>query len=90
MVLADKFLLNPSVKIDDFDIVLGSNALHCIPDKVVNFGSPIPSSYLSSPLGALLVGSIDNLKSNIDSLPILSDKLVQEYMPILTITCQIF
>ena len=70
--LADKHLTKGGDCIQGLDLILGTEASHCFEESAVNFGNPLPSTYLDTHFGVMLLGNIDNLKSNLKSLPTLS------------------
>ena len=71
--LADKNLLS-SDRIENIDVVLGNLDSHVLMQKDIKFGDP-PSVYAETPRGVLLMGSVNRMMQNIDSLP---DKLDTE------------
>ena len=63
--LADCRLLNFADRIDNIQLILGSESMHCIPEKEVIFGKLNDSIYSDTSLGILLKGDINKLKSNL-------------------------
>ncbi|XP_068225059.1 uncharacterized protein [Palaemon carinicauda] len=63
--LADQGLLNSTDRIDNIKFILGSESLHCIPEKDIVFGKSNDSIYSDTCLGILLKGDINKLKSNL-------------------------
>ena len=63
--LADRRLLNSADRIDNIQLILGSESMHCIPEKEVVFGKLNDSIYSDTSLGILLKGDINKLKSNL-------------------------
>ena len=86
--LADENLLNMNGQISDFDLLLGTNNFHCILDRSVAFGGPIPSVYLESPCGVMLSGKIDRYISNVNDLPHFSNKEVSKISNTFTSFCK--
>ena len=66
---ADAGLHSSISEIKDIDILLGSDAAHCILGRDVKFGKGQPSVYVDSPKGIMLVGNIHNLLDNLPFLP---------------------
>ena len=68
-LLADKFILEyKSNNISNLDMVLGTNAFHCLPTKLLTFGDDTPSCMYETPIGNLLVGNISNMLNNLKYL----------------------
>ena len=76
-VFADKSLNKDTELIDDVQLLLGADFQHCLLGKDVVIGSLHPSVYIETPVGRMLVGSVDRLLSNLKSLhpPGLCDKV---------------
>ncbi|XP_068209115.1 uncharacterized protein [Palaemon carinicauda] len=71
-VLADETLHMSGDKVEDIKLLLGNDNSHLVPQKDVLFGGSsevIPSVYLESPLGVILVGDIERYKQNLALLP---------------------
>lgn len=68
-ILADKYLKD-SDKIDNIDIILGANALYCLPEQHFTFGKN--SIYSKTPLGILLMGDCSDLQRDMVHLKDLS------------------
>lgn len=66
-VLADPALLNED-KISRIDLILGSGSANCFRDRSILFGSN-SSVFSVTPFGVLLMGSIEQLSSDINFLP---------------------
>ncbi len=64
--LADKFLLKGDDKIENIDLILGSNSAYCIKDTTVRFGEVIPSIYSDTQLGVMLIGNIKGILDNLN------------------------
>lgn len=76
--LADDFVLSDdSDTINNLDLVLGVNGLHCIPENTIVFGKPYPSALSVTPMGLLLMGDMDNLSNNVSFLP--DKKYIKDY-----------
>ena len=71
--LADDFLLEGSDEIGEIDFILGNSDSQVMPQREVQFGSPVASVYSVSPFGILLIGSINRYLNNLNYLPELSD-----------------
>ena len=61
---ADQFLL----EISDLNFILGTESFHCLPDRAELFGLEVPSVYLESPLGIMLLGNINRILNNLHDL----------------------
>ena len=63
--------------IDDVQLLLGTDFQHCLLGKDVVIGSLHPSVYIETPVGIMLVGSVDRFLSNLKSMhpPGLGDKV---------------
>ena len=74
-IFADRLLNKDTQQIDDVQLLLGADFQHCLLGKDVMIGSSHPSMYIESPVGIMLVGSVDRLLCNLKSLhpPIYSD-----------------
>ena len=66
-VLADKLLSPDSTNLSNINFIFGSISSHCLPESTVVFGGD--SSYVSTPIGAMLNGSSGVLLKNLPSLP---------------------
>ena len=78
--MADKSLKES--KIADVELIIGTDSLHILEEKVISFGNPIPSLYYSTPFGVMLVGNIDRIFSNLKYL----DNPASNYSTILSNT----
>ena len=68
-ILADKFLTHGGDIIDDINFILGANANYCLPETTVVYGEKFKSSYIETPIGIMLNGTIEYLKVNMKFLP---------------------
>lgn len=59
--------LQSSDTINDLEMILGANALYCMPEKNVVLGNN--GIYSDTPLGILLFGNIDVLTESLENLP---------------------
>ena len=69
LCLADESLVNGGDVIENIGMVLGSNADHILPARTIVFGDKSLSSYHETPLGVMLIGSLETLKENMKFLP---------------------
>ena len=65
---ADQFLLEGRDEISDLNFILGTESFHCLPDRAELFGLEVPSVYLESPLGIMLLGNINRILNNLHDL----------------------
>ena len=68
--LADAMLLECGDTIANIDVIIGDNEAQLLPQTDVTFGGPAASVYAETPAGIMLLGSIERMLNNIDSLPI--------------------
>ena len=66
--LADKLLHGNEFKIDNIDIVLGTDFAYCNPISTKVFGKLMDSSILVTPTGIMIEGSVKKLLGDIDHL----------------------
>ena len=66
---ADLLLSDETREISGIDMLLGTDAVHCIIGKDVLFGRHNPSVYIETPVGVMLVGNINHLAENLPFLP---------------------
>ena len=70
---ADAMLTDCMKEIGNIEVLLGSDAAHCILGKDVQFGEDNPSIFIDSHAGIMLVGNVMNLVNNLPYLPSASD-----------------
>ena len=68
LVLADKLLNGQSDCIENIDLLLGTDAAHCLPIVERQLGNINPSLYLESHAGILLSGKLDLVLANLRSV----------------------
>ena len=68
MVLADKSLSSDSQMIDNIQLLLGTDAAHCLTGKDVVFGDVNPSVFIESHAGIMLAGNVDLMLKNLEFL----------------------
>ena len=68
MVLADKLLSNNSQVIDNIQLLLGTDASHCVTGTDVVFGELNPSVFIESHAGIMLAGNVDLMLRNLEIL----------------------
>ena len=68
IALADKLLTPRSKYLDNFGLLLGANAAFCFEGQTLKFGNN--SAYLETKFGALLLGSLGDMLSDMDHLNI--------------------
>ena len=76
--LADEMLVSGDT-IADLDMVLGVNALYCLPESNVPFG--LKGMYSETSIGMMLFGDLKNLAENLDYLPSVDDDQNFSYRP---------
>ena len=70
---ADSMLTNTTQKVGNIEMLLGSDAAHCLLGKDIMFGEDSPSIFIESHAGVMLVGNIRNLIDNLPHLPFASN-----------------
>jgi hypothetical protein len=65
--LADKILNHTTNEINNIEIILGANALYCIPERNISFG--VNGFYSETEMGLMLCGRLSTLAENLDYLP---------------------
>ena len=69
----DALLTKSTQEIGNIEVLLGSDAAHCILGKDVMFGETKPSIFIESYAGIMLAGNIKNFVDNLSYLPSSSD-----------------
>ena len=66
---ADLMLSSDTQEIGNIDVLLGSDAAHCLLGKDILFGEDNPSIFIESHIGIMLAGKIKSLLDNLPQLP---------------------
>ena len=66
--LADKFLLYGGDTIENISLILGDNEAQIVPQTDVKFGNSPSSLYSETPYGIMLMGGIERMGANVQSL----------------------
>lgn len=61
--------------INNINLIIGANALYCIPEKNISFG--VNGLYSETPLGIMLVDDVNLLSENLDYLPAINTQTVK-------------
>ena len=67
--LADEMLLEATDQISDINLILGSKASYCIPEKEINFGKENQSVFSETRQGIILKGDVSRMLNDIPYLP---------------------
>ena len=81
---ADSLLSKETREVAGIDMLLGTDAVHCIIGKDVLFGRRNPSVYIETPFGIMLVGNVNHLAENLPFLPVSSVSELYHSLPVTT------
>ena len=83
--LADEILLDNRNDVGNIEFILGTNYAYCLLESLVKFGggdNRMPSVYSNTPAGVMLLGNIDDMKSNLKYLPVSQDALLAQSLEV--------